>query len=66
MLSDDDVNHSYKLVAERLNPCSNGICSLTYKLKIMHYNTLCLNPCSNGICSLTEIKKNWNNKFHMS
>ncbi len=38
-----------------LNPCSNGICSLTkdnlYKVSFR----LSLNPCSNGICSLTEM-----------
>ena len=37
-----------------LNPCSNGICSLTFLKCIFYYVCLCLNPCSNGICSLTK------------
>ena len=39
-----------------LNPCSNGICSLTIYFMI-HFPVcpVSLNPCSNGICSLTSI-----------
>ncbi len=36
-----------------LNPCSNGICSLTTsatRLRLLSRQSL--NPCSNGICSL--------------
>ena len=36
-----------------LNPCSNGICSLTKKLLWIQHLLRSLNPCSNGICSLT-------------
>ncbi len=39
---------------ERLNPCSNGICSLTAAKKAEAAETTRLNPCSNGICSLTR------------
>ena len=49
------------LVADySLNPCSNGIWSLTEatrRLTIM--SRLCLNPCSNGIWSLTNGQQ-WN------
>ena len=38
----------------RLNPCSNGICSLTQSVDDCYKGKHgCLNPCSNGICSLT-------------
>ena len=37
-----------------LNPCSNGICSLTQQMKIKQLTMASLNPCSNGICSLTR------------
>ena len=41
-----------------LNPCSNGICSLTSEIvDICEDGYLGLNPCSNGICSLTEHPK---------
>ena len=37
-----------------LNPCSNGICSLTDRITDFEVITIKgLNPCSNGICSLT-------------
>ena len=37
-----------------LNPCSNGIWSLTKGGSIMNNDWTCLNPCSNGIWSLTH------------
>jgi len=39
---------------EGLNPCSNGICSLTYYQVGEEARRCGLNPCSNGICSLTQ------------
>ena len=36
-----------------LNPCSNGIWSLTVKDAVLRYSAESLNPCSNGIWSLT-------------
>ena len=40
-----------------LNPCSNGICSLTEKIIDAIVDALkSLNPCSNGICSLTTLR----------
>ena len=42
-----------------LNPCSNGICSLTMHIKtVQPQSQVCLNPCSNGICSLIEKARN--------
>ena len=40
--------------APSLNPCSNGIWSLTEHLIISMNNGEGLNPCSNGIWSLTN------------
>ena len=47
--------HGYEIVylCGSLNPCSNGICSLTNTKKRKIRRGRCLNPCSNGICSLT-------------
>ena len=42
--------------AERLNPCSNGIWSLTTFVAFRDPDGLSLNPCSNGIWSLTWSK----------
>ena len=45
-----------------LNPCSNGICSLTKYQMDDETTFVGLNPCSNGICSLTwaEVhRKSW-------
>ena len=39
----------------RLNPCSNGIWSLTIYLSSQPGFRSCLNPCSNGIWSLTIV-----------
>ena len=36
-----------------LNPCSNGIWSLTQQVADETKSQKCLNPCSNGIWSLT-------------
>ena len=38
----------------RLNPCSNGIWSLTAAAQAVVNGQPCLNPCSNGIWSLTK------------
>ena len=41
-----------------LNPCSNGIWSLTWHMLFqVHLLRLRLNPCSNGIWSLTVVKE---------
>ena len=40
-----------------LNPCSNGICSLSLDYYAEQQRCRRLNPCSNGICSLRDIKK---------
>ena len=40
----------------RLNPCSNGIWSLTVVVNHNSDGTWCLNPCSNGIWSLTVVR----------
>ena len=40
---------------QRLNPCSNGIWSLTLRTFQESISHLCLNPCSNGIWSLTPL-----------
>ena len=37
-----------------LNPCSNGIWSLTKRNRISDLRFFSLNPCSNGIWSLTQ------------
>ncbi len=54
MLSDNNLAGE-DMGLERLNPCSNGICSLTtLDLGGITIKELSLNPCSNGICSLTK------------
>ena len=40
-----------------LNPCSNGIWSLTKQTMFNSEHCMCLNPCSNGIWSLTELQE---------
>ena len=40
-----------------LNPCFNGICSLTSSSSTICCWFFCLNPCFNGICSLTRYEK---------
>ena len=55
MLSDKHKNHVFTVRNNRLNPCSNGICSLTSYTKDANAKRVKgLNPCSNGICSLTK------------
>ena len=57
MLSDTIEMETYDYIASGLNPCSNGICSLTSEDGFVRYTgSPSLNPCSNGICSLTVIK----------
>ncbi len=54
MLSDPQCHSLIWGQDSSLNPCSNGICSLTWKTAFQPLNnSLSLNPCSNGICSLT-------------
>ena len=43
-----------QIAKARLNPCSNGIWSLTHFANGEIWQNLSLNPCSNGIWSLTE------------
>ena len=52
MLS-DVCELDYQLLANRLNPCSNGLCSLTPQGAVNISFRSSLNPCSNGLCSLT-------------
>ena len=55
MLSDNTLLMRNRTQESCLNPCSNGICSLTWtKLVSTQNGMLSLNPCSNGICSLTQ------------
>ena len=55
MLSDPPTQRSRSRCRMRLNPCSNGICSLTEGQDNGGQTYHRLNPCSNGICSLTPI-----------
>ena len=58
MLSDSAELQTILLADEGLNPCSNGICSLTSATQLRETLLfLRLNPCSNGICSLTTAAK---------
>ena len=43
-----------KVIAKCLNPCSNGIWSLTHDINYASRIFYGLNPCSNGIWSLTS------------
>ena len=52
MLS-DRLSLANKFGIGGLNPCSNGICSLTLVFCGVAEMAGGLNPCSNGICSLT-------------
>ena len=52
MVSDGGVRQ-WRLFLPRLNPCSNGIWSLTVHSSAARTEPSCLNPCSNGIWSLT-------------
>ncbi len=48
------IEKSWDSSAHCLNPCSNGICSLTSPILMERsHSSRRLNPCSNGICSLT-------------
>ena len=58
MLSDPQAMR-YRPEGTCLNPCSNGICSLTDMEIIEVKDVVCLNPCSNGICSLTQRSTLW-------
>ncbi len=58
MLSDEYDSMTFYLELESLNPCSNGICSLTDPKELGGWISQGLNPCSNGICSLTNTAKN--------
>ena len=40
--------------AKGLNPCFNGICSLSLGILVEKDKRFCLNPCFNGICSLSR------------
>ena len=46
-----------ELIPVRLNPCSNGIWSLTPSGRDRVTVASCLNPCSNGIWSLTVMRQ---------
>ena len=53
------VSVGYVASISSLNPCSNGIWSLTVTLSAMKpVVQMCLNPCSNGIWSLTPRRCN--------
>ena len=50
----DGIPESYSVQQLlRLNPCSNGIWSLTVACRTLKQSQSGLNPCSNGIWSLT-------------
>ena len=36
-----------------LNPCFNGICSMSHQEQNVRNKMLSLNPCFNGICSMS-------------
>ena len=55
MLSDVKWTPTKSWLETCLNPCSNGICSLTRLLSTVLTHQWGLNPCSNGICSLTHL-----------
>ena len=63
MLSDLIVTVPKGTPINSLNPCSNGICSLTNGNIIFQINKSSLNPCSNGICSLTAMDRDGKNEF---
>ena len=56
MLSDIGRNTLSLNLVKGLNPCSNGICSLTVPIATYVETLNGLNPCSNGICSLIKIQ----------
>ena len=57
MLSDWLLEEEEILYAACLNPCFNGICSLTQEtVDGWAQRPICLNPCFNGICSLTVLR----------
>ena len=59
MLSDATPRLRIDNTFKGLNPCSNGICSLTSAEDVeLIKDNLGLNPCSNGICSLTDESEN--------
>ena len=53
MVSDTDPCRYTNFFDSRLNPCSNGIWSLTKDRDGQYGGMIGLNPCSNGIWSLT-------------
>ena len=53
----DATEQGVKLLWRSLNPCSNGIWSLTYLAALSVALHSSLNPCSNGIWSLTRLEK---------
>ena len=56
MVSDpEDSTNLLKVIG--LNPCSNGIWSLTTRKSFESIENISLNPCSNGIWSLTPVSK---------
>ena len=38
-----------------LNPCYNGICSMSWKAITEYKQHKSLNPCYNGICSMSQL-----------
>ena len=55
MLSEDFKDLPNLPQADRLNPCFNGICSLSLPDELVYKDPAGLNPCFNGICSLREV-----------
>ena len=45
------IGWKYEIV-NRLNPCCNGICSVSYENVNNNFSIFSLNPCCNGICSV--------------
>ena len=54
MVSDSWFCQIHQLQCYSLNPCSNGIWSLTRDEMAKYISRNSLNPCSNGIWSLTK------------
>ena len=60
MVSDEADFNAYAQAGYSLNPCSNGIWSLTCSSARKSLTSISLNPCSNGIWSLTwYVLLNW-------
>ena len=63
MLSEKYGVKDFEETMSRLNPCFNGICSLSFReMAIIDNYAGGLNPCFNGICSLRPYSVIWKEK----